>query len=89
MAAVEVVFTLEFLERWIELKYSDQKRVLKALKLFGSNPSHNSLRLKKRESDGHWEISFSQAGRILFDWADEKTRRRAVLLSVGWHHIVE
>lgn len=86
---VELVIPPAFLAELIRLAKSDQKRVIKALRLFEKDPSHPSLRLKKRETDHHWEISFSMSGRMLFDWADEKTHRKAIFLSVGHHQIVQ
>jgi len=86
---VELILPPGFLADFIELSKADQKRVVKALRLFERDPNHPSLRLKKRASDKLWEISFSKSGRILFDWDDERTRRRAILLAVGHHKIVE
>jgi hypothetical protein len=88
-SSVELTLPLAFLEDLIRLPRSEQKHAIKALRLFERNPSHPSLRLKKRESDGLWEISFSKSGRMLFQWVDERTRRRAVFLAVGKHKIVE
>ena len=89
MEPVELVTSPTFIRQLIELEYRDQKQAAKALTLFAHNPSHPSLRLKKRGSDGRWEISFSRSGRMLFAWADERTRRKAIFLSVGHHDIVE
>lgn len=86
---IELVTSPTFVQQLIELEYRDQKQAAKALTIFARNPSHPSLRLKKRETDHHWEISFSMSGRMLFDWADEKTHRKAIFLSVGHHQIVE
>jgi hypothetical protein len=88
MEPVELITTPRFIEQLVPLERRDQKRAAKALTLFARNPSHPSLRLKKRSSDGHWEISFSRSGWMLFDWADERTKRRAVFLAVGYHKIV-
>ncbi|OGF55206.1 MAG: hypothetical protein A2Z21_03030 [Candidatus Fraserbacteria bacterium RBG_16_55_9] len=89
MEPIELVTSPTFILQLIELEYRDQKQVAKALTLFAHNPSHPSLRLKKRASDGHWEISYSMSGRVLFDWADEEAHRKAIFLSVGHHHIVD
>ena len=86
---VRLGITPEFLAQLVRLSKADQKRVIKALRLFEQDPGHPSLRLKKRRSDGLWEISFSKSGRMLFQWEDERTRRRAVFLAVGKHKIVE
>lgn len=89
MDPVELIITPRFLKQLVSLERRDQKRVAKALTLFAHNPSHPSLRLKKRTSDKLWEISFSKSGRMLFDWDDERTRHRAIFLAVGHHEIVE
>jgi hypothetical protein len=88
-AHVERIIPPRFLAEFSKRSKTDQKQAIKALRLFERDPGHPSLRLKKRESDGHWEISFSKDGQMLLDWADEQTRRKAVFLAIGHHKIVE
>ncbi len=79
--------TPRFTKNWKRLPEAVQKKTIKTLKMFRSDPFHPSLRLHKLSGNfaEYWSISVGLKYRIIF----RMEKGTAILFTIGTHAIYQ
>lgn len=82
---IEVFYTPEFEQRYLDLPLAVQKKAERREKVFRRNPFNPSLRTEKLTTRGreYWSFRIDRAYRIIFRFLDH---RKVVFVTCGHHN---